>query len=43
MIPSWFFQLFIYVGLIGAWLTLLFCIYVSVKEYRAGTLWRQRD
>lgn len=43
MVSSGFFVVFCAIGIIGAWITLAFCAYVSIKEYRAGTLWRSRD
>lgn len=39
--PKWFFILFVLVGLIGASITLAYCIYVSVKEARSRTLLRK--
>ena len=39
--PKWFFIAFVFVGIIGASVTLAYCVYVSVKEARSKTLLRK--
>jgi len=43
MVPLWFFFAFALLGLIGGGVTLVYCIYVSVKEALSGSLLRRGE